>query len=163
MMMNSRSFPIQCITTLQYHYHIGAETKWPTFPRRHFQMYFLEWKCLNSAYNFTLICSNGSINNMPALVRIMAWRRSRIYVPPGLNELSYNNLPCIALTSLYHKITPLPQYWSFVRRAYRSPLNSPDKMQVMQSFHICFSIGFNKTHAGVAGGLRHHGVKAMAL
>ena len=27
---------------------IGAETKWPPFSRQHFQMDFLEWKCLNS-------------------------------------------------------------------------------------------------------------------
>ena len=26
-----------------------AETKWPTFCRRHFQMHFLEWKCMNFA------------------------------------------------------------------------------------------------------------------
>ena len=27
--------------------HIEAETRWPTFSRRHFQMHFLEWKCIN--------------------------------------------------------------------------------------------------------------------
>ena len=27
--------------------HIEAETKWPPFSRRHFQMGFLEWKCMN--------------------------------------------------------------------------------------------------------------------
>ena len=30
-------------------YHIEAETKWTPFPRRHFQMHFLEWKCMNFA------------------------------------------------------------------------------------------------------------------
>ena len=29
------------------HYHIEAETKWPTFSRRHFQMHFLVWKFIN--------------------------------------------------------------------------------------------------------------------
>ena len=38
-------------------YHIEAETKWPPFCRRHFQMHFLEWKCLNIDYNFTEVCS----------------------------------------------------------------------------------------------------------
>ena len=28
--------------------HIEAETKWTPFRRRHFQVHFLEWKCLNS-------------------------------------------------------------------------------------------------------------------
>ena len=28
--------------------HIEAETKWKPFRRQHFQMHFLEWKCLNT-------------------------------------------------------------------------------------------------------------------
>ena len=27
--------------------HIEAETKWPPSSRRHFQMDFIEWKCIN--------------------------------------------------------------------------------------------------------------------
>ena len=38
-------------------YHIEAETKWPTFRRRHFQTYFLQWKCLNFDENVTEVCS----------------------------------------------------------------------------------------------------------
>ena len=41
-------------------YHIEAETKWPTFSRRHFQMHFLQWKYLNFEYNLTEVCSWGS-------------------------------------------------------------------------------------------------------
>ena len=37
--------------------HIEAETKWPPFRRRHFQMHFPEWKYLNFDSNFTEICS----------------------------------------------------------------------------------------------------------
>ena len=29
------------------------------FCRRHFREYFLQWKCLNSDYNFTEVCSQG--------------------------------------------------------------------------------------------------------
>ena len=29
------------------HYHIEVETKWLPFSRRHFQMHFHEWKCMN--------------------------------------------------------------------------------------------------------------------
>ena len=32
---------------INFWYHIEAETKWPPFSRRHFQMHFLEWKCMN--------------------------------------------------------------------------------------------------------------------
>ena len=28
-------------------WHIKAETKWPPFSRRHFQIHFIEWKCMN--------------------------------------------------------------------------------------------------------------------
>ena len=37
--------------------HIEAETKWPTFSRRHFERDFLEWKCMNIDWNFTEVCS----------------------------------------------------------------------------------------------------------
>ena len=30
-----------------YYHHTEAETKWPTFRRRHFQKHFLEWKYIN--------------------------------------------------------------------------------------------------------------------
>ena len=54
--------------------HWGRE-KWPTFPRRHFEMHFLEWKCMNLDYNFSLnVVPCGSINNIQSLVQIMAWR-----------------------------------------------------------------------------------------
>ena len=29
------------------HQHFEAEAKWPLFCRRHFQIHFLEWKCVN--------------------------------------------------------------------------------------------------------------------
>ena len=34
--------------------------KMATFPGRHFQMHFPEWKCLNLKYNSTEMCSQGS-------------------------------------------------------------------------------------------------------
>ena len=40
--------------------HIEAQTKWPPFPRQHFQMHFLEWKCMNFHYDFIEVCSLGS-------------------------------------------------------------------------------------------------------
>ena len=36
--------------------HWGRD-KWTPFRRRHFQLHFPEWKCLNSDYNITEICS----------------------------------------------------------------------------------------------------------
>ena len=41
-----------------------------------FKMHFLEWKLLYFDETFIEICSPGPINNIPALVQIMAWRLS---------------------------------------------------------------------------------------
>ena len=49
--------------------------KWPPFRRRHFQTHFLEWKFDNFAYISLKFFPKGPINNIPALVQIMAWRR----------------------------------------------------------------------------------------
>ena len=38
------------VSSYQYrdpHVNVEAETKWTTFRRRHFETYFLQWKCLN--------------------------------------------------------------------------------------------------------------------
>ena len=53
-----------------YRNHIEAETKWPPFSRRHFQMPFLERKYFSLKF-----VPKGSNNNFPALFLIMAWRR----------------------------------------------------------------------------------------
>ena len=44
-----------------------AETKWARFSRWYFQMHFLEWKCLNSDYNFTEVCSQMSNWQYPSI------------------------------------------------------------------------------------------------
>ena len=36
-----------CHKHVDRNYHIEAETKWTPFSRRHFQMHFLVWKCMN--------------------------------------------------------------------------------------------------------------------
>ena len=54
-------------------YHIEAETKLMPFRRGHFQMHFLEWKCLKPIKISLKFVPRGPINNIPALVQIMAW------------------------------------------------------------------------------------------
>ena len=61
--------------------HWGQE-KWPPFSRRHFQMHFLECKLLILIKISLKFAPKGPINNIPALVQIMAWRR------PGDKPLS---------------------------------------------------------------------------
>ena len=61
--------------------HWGRD-KWTPFRRRHIQMHFREWKYMNFDWNLLRFVSEGLINNIPALVLIMAWRR------PGEKPLS---------------------------------------------------------------------------
>ena len=57
-------------------FNIEAETIWTPFRRRHFHVHFRQWKLWYFDWIFTEICSQGPIDNNPALVQIMAWRRS---------------------------------------------------------------------------------------
>ena len=59
-----------------------AETKWTTFRRRHFQTYFLQWNIWISLKISLEFVPKVPINNIPALVLIMAWRQ------PGDKPLS---------------------------------------------------------------------------
>ena len=55
--------------------HIEAETKWPPFSRRYFQMHVLEWECMNFDWGFSEIFPKGPINNIAVLVQIITWHR----------------------------------------------------------------------------------------
>ena len=57
------------------HEHIEAETKMLPFHRRHFQMHFVEWKCMNSLKVLLNFVHKVRINNISALIQIMVWRR----------------------------------------------------------------------------------------
>ena len=52
--------------------HWGRDKSTP-FRRRHFQMHFLEWKCINLIDISLKFVPEGRINNIQALVQIMAW------------------------------------------------------------------------------------------
>ena len=71
--------------------HWGRD-KWTPFRRRHFQVHFLEWKCLNSDKISLGFVPKGPINNIPALCQnhyLNQWWLVllRIYASLGLNEL----------------------------------------------------------------------------
>ena len=77
-------------------FNIEAETIWTPFRRRLFHVHFLQWKLWYFDWIFTEICSQGPIDNNPALVQIMAWRRS---VDKPLSEPMMVTLPthiCVA-------------------------------------------------------------------
>ena len=56
--------------------------KWPTFPRRHFQMHFVKENASISIIISLKFVPKTPINNITALVQIMTWRR------PGDKPLS---------------------------------------------------------------------------
>ena len=63
------------LVLIQFFKHTEAETKWQSFSRRYFQVQFLEWRCINFDKVLLKFVPKGPINNNPALVQIMAWRR----------------------------------------------------------------------------------------
>ena len=75
--------------------HIEAETRWPTFRRRDFQIHLLEWKCTNFDYISLKFVPKGQINNIPTLVQIMAWRRPGDKPLPELMMVSLMTDICI--------------------------------------------------------------------
>ena len=83
-----------------------AETKWPPFRRQHFQMHFLERKCMNFAKISLKFVPGVPINNIPALVRIMARRR------PGDKSLSEPMM----VSSPTHICVTRPQWVNTFRR-----------------------------------------------
>ena len=64
----------RCLIAITWDTYIEAEAKWRPLTR-HFQLHFLEWKCMNFDQVFTEVCSTGPINDIPILVQVMAWRR----------------------------------------------------------------------------------------
>ena len=71
-----RQYNIFSVQQLDCQY-IEVETKWTSFSRRHFQMHFLGWKCLNFFFFWILLkfISKCKINNILGLVHMMAWHR----------------------------------------------------------------------------------------
>ena len=78
--------------------------KWPPKSWRHFQVHVLQWKCTILLKISLKFGPKDQINNITALVQIMAWRRSAdksssepmmvrlpIYASLGLNELTQMN------------------------------------------------------------------------
>ena len=70
----TRQNNIVCITT-DYIQHIENETRWLTFFRRHFKRILFHEKAWISIWILLTFVPKGPINNNPALVQIMAWRR----------------------------------------------------------------------------------------
>ena len=74
---------------INHHWHIEAEAKWTPVGKRRFQMHFLEWKCRNFAYDSLKFVPKVLIDNIAALVQMLAWRR------PGDNPLSGPKMACL--------------------------------------------------------------------
>ena len=67
--------PVNLLISASVNYHIEALTKWPPFTRQHFKCILLN-QTLSISINISpRFVAKGPINNIPALVQIMAWRR----------------------------------------------------------------------------------------
>ena len=63
------------IRSTPFSFHTEAETRWPTFRRQHFQRHFFNEDILISIDISLKFVSKDQINNILALVQIMAWHR----------------------------------------------------------------------------------------
>ena len=91
---------------LGHHQHIEAETKWPPFFQTKFSIASLNGNIYVSIEISLKFIPNGPINNIPALVQWMAWRRPGdkslfepmmvslwwMYTSLGLDELTHDGL-----------------------------------------------------------------------
>ena len=50
-------------------------TKWTSYHRRNFQVYFLEWQILYFDPNSRGNCNFGPINSKSSMIQVMVWRR----------------------------------------------------------------------------------------
>ena len=76
--------------------HIEAKTNWTPFTRRHFQIHFLNenvWISIKISLKFV---PSGWIDNTPALVQIMAWRR--VGAKPSSEPMMISLLTHISVT-----------------------------------------------------------------
>ena len=89
---------------------ISPWTKWPSFRRRHFQAYFLKWKCWNSDLILTEICSSvsswqyissGSGNGLsPVRYQAITWLNADPRIYAALGGKWVNSFFCQSLTDL---------------------------------------------------------------
>ena len=103
---------------------LGPRKKWSRFRRRHFQMHILEWRCLK-------LIKNGPIDNIPALVQIMAW------CLPGDKSLSEPMIvSLLSHTYVTGPHTDSNQYWPS-REVTIPNLNAVSlKIWIWQTIHI---------------------------
>ena len=106
-----------------YHKHIEAETKWQPFSRRHFQEN--AWILLKIPLKSV---PKVRINNIPALVQIMAWRR------PGDKPLSEPMM----VSLLTHICVTRPQW---VKKSYSLNIDSVESMQ-------CYTTSYDMNYWG---------------
>ena len=94
------------LTKLNYgfseiNYHIAAETKCLRFPKRHFRMHFLEWKCMNFG---------GANNNFPALAQPGDKPLSELMMVSLLTHIcvTHESIDGARLTQLHNHIRYVP-------------------------------------------------------
>ena len=84
------------------------------FCRRNIQLHLK--KNMNFDYNFTAVCSNCLINNMPALVQIRAWSAQSHY----LDQWWHSLLPHICITVLRGNVSSsiMSKLWTVATCTY---------------------------------------------
>ena len=118
--------------------------------RRHFQIY-LQWKCLNSNYNFTEFVPKGPIDYNSALVQVVAWHRTgEKPLPESITSGEY----CHKEAFKGWRMSQFP-WWRHQMETFsallafcagNSPVHGefPTQRPVTRSFDIFFDLRLNK-------------------
>ena len=95
--------------------HIEAETNWPLFSRRHFKCIFFNENVRISIKISVKFVPKGPINNIPGLVKIMAWRQpgdKPLHEPMMVSLLTH--MCVLGLNELKWLVQIMPPFQNFI-------------------------------------------------
>ena len=98
---------------LAHIWYIEADTKWPPFCRRRFQMHFFNENIWNSIRSPLKFVPKGPTHNIPGVVQIMAWS---LGVKLTIFQYWFRKWLCADQTTSHY----MNQWWSDYRRIYVS-------------------------------------------
>ena len=111
--------------------HIKAKTKWPRFRRQHFKRIFLNWNVWIAIKISLKFVAKHPINNISALVLIMAWCHYSDVIMSTIASLITSltivySTVCSDADQRKHQSSTLAFVWGI----HRGPVNSPHKWPV---------------------------------
>ena len=118
------------------------ETKWPQFRRQHFQIFLNEnvWIPLKFSLKFV---PKVRINNIPALVQIMAWHRQGNNPLSDLMMVSLPTQICVTRPQRVN-IKSILSLWYFMQYMGQDIFSLPISFVMIEKIFVIYIISINK-------------------